>query len=232
MGHNILLGVLKIMSKTAERGQWVTLPVDKGYRFQKFSKEECMEKNLAVNRERFEDHLTDIALDGGFIEHQNRFDDMKLGVCPFSYCGCEVIALYNALNALDPSGTHLHALPELIRSMEEKGVMHAGQFGTAPQALAAFLKEKGYHVFLTSNKSQYDRIASHSKVMILTFYNKKRSLRDMIHTICITVRHDGKAVSFRPHNAGVMENFPDLQSLVSRIGVPGKAEPICLIGIH
>ena len=141
MGHTILLTILHMMSKTGERGQWVTLPVDKGYHFKKFSKAEHMEKNLAVNREHFEGHLTDIALDGGFIEHQNRYTDMKLGVCPFSYCGCEVIALYNALNALDPSGTHLKSLPDLIRSMEEKGVMHAGQFGTAPQALAAFLKE-------------------------------------------------------------------------------------------
>ena len=232
MGHTILLTILHMMSKNGERGQWVTLPVDKGYHFKKFSKAEHMEKNLAVNREHFEGHLTDIALDGGFIEHQNKYTDMKLGVCPFSYCGCEVIALYNALNALEPSGTYLKSLPDLIRCMEEKGVMHAGQFGTAPQALAEFLKEKGYHVFLTGNKTQYNRIASHSKVMILTYYNKKHSLRDMIHTICITVRHDGGAVSYRPHNAGVTESFPNLTSLFSKIGIQGKAEPICLIGIR
>ena len=256
MGHEVLLGILNMMQKSGERGHWVTLPVCEGYRFHKYPKDRIIRENYIHNKKQFEEHLPEVALDGGFIEKQSLYTDMRLGVCPFSFCGCEVIALYNALNRLEPGGKYLKSLPQLICRMEEKGVLHGGQFGTAPGALVDFLRELGYTAILSSNPGKYREIAAYSRVLILTYYNKKRSLRSMIHTICITVKgrglfspgagkgkgtgkgtekaekHQETELRFRAHNAGLKEEFTDLTELIGQLGVEGKADPVCLIGVR
>jgi hypothetical protein len=51
----------------------------------------------------------------------------------------------------------------------------------------------------------------------------------MIHTVCIT---KGKYGRLRAHNAGTKESYLNLQEMIRDLGVKGKAEMICFLGIR
>jgi len=224
-----LLRGMGILRSIASKGIWITLPVGKHTGFGIYNKNKVIAGNQRENTERFEEHLADVALDGGFIEHQERMQDMKLGAYPLSFCGCETIAVYNAMSHLNPEGGFFKALPSIITYFEKRGVALAGEFGVDPRSLSSYFDEMGYRTYMTMNQQETLRIIKTTDVYIMTFYNNRKRLSDMIHTVCITKGKDGR---LRAHNAGTKESYLNLQEMIRDLGVKGKAEMICFLGIR
>ena len=62
---------------------------------------------------------------------------MYFGNKTISFCGCEIIATYNAL--YDLTGNHDINFPEIINEFEKDGIVLSGFFGTAPKAVEDYL---------------------------------------------------------------------------------------------
>lgn len=83
--------------------------------------------------------------------------------------GCGWIALYNALVLLGDRRE-----PEaLISALERQVPLIHGSFGTTCLGPALLLKKWGYRVYLSSDVSQFDAIASRADAAILFYYWRK-----------------------------------------------------------
>ena len=58
---------------------------------------------------------------------------MYYGNKTISFCGCEIIATYNAI--YDLTGKHDISFPEMINDFEKYRIALSGFFGTAPRAI-------------------------------------------------------------------------------------------------
>ena len=116
-----------------------------------------------------------------FIEDQNEEKNLRYGSKSFAHSGCGTAAVYNALLLLGKP----QPLAELIRHFEGPGASFFAAFGTAPQAAAKYLRSLGFFVENTSNRKKFKELAECSDVMIFTVMNNRRSLRRMLHMMCI-----------------------------------------------
>lgn len=166
---------------------------------------------------------------GGYIEDQHHYEDMRFGHSDMGYSGCEIIALYNALNRLQPKTKP--SLSSLIREFEKDGMLLFGLFGTSPYALDRYLRKSGFLTVFSTSSKELNAIARSSRAMILTMYNDYRDITEQVHTICIT--HDGSV--YHAHNVygngRVLGPADSVNELLSRIQ-GGKARAICAIGIR
>lgn len=137
-----------------------------------------------------------------YIEHQPALTDFAYGrKHNADYNSCEVIAVYNALKALGVGCD----FPDLIDSFERKGITCFGSFGTSPFSLIKYLRNMGCNIVfynykkwkqVCSENSSYSEFVDGHEAFIFMSYNNAHSLRDMIHTMCIT-KEDGH---YRIHN--------------------------------
>lgn len=173
-----------------------------------------------------------------YIEHQSALSELSYGrKYTADYNSCEVIAVYNALIALG----NKYDFPLLLESFEKKGISFFGAFGTSPYAMIKYLKTLGYSIELCNykrwrnmcsddayTKDSYEKFSNRNETFIYMSYNNDRSLRDMIHTMCIT--KDGNY--FQTHND--YEGSKCYQSLKEAVNEykNGKSRMILLIGIR
>ena len=164
---------------------------------------------------------------GGYIEDQGLFSKLRYGKYSLSYCGCGVIAVYNALLALGqilPSD-----LPEIIEHFELSGAVFSGKFGTSPRAGYDYIKNiSKLNVKMSLKSREFSQIAEESRVLILTFFNDRKNPFKMLHTVCIT-KEDGFVV----HNSGRGRvQYDSWSELLFGIGEGGgRAGAVCLIGV-
>jgi len=183
--------------------------------------------NFEKNVKNFENHLQEIEEDHGYIENQHNYDDMYYGNKTISYCGCEIIATYNAI--YDLTGTHTITFPEMIKSFEENGIVLGGQFGTTPRSIEEYLNKQGFKTVSSTKINEYDKIGEISDALILVKYNDKYNIMNMVHTVNIT-KKGGK---FFVHNNGKnchLVGYGSITDLLEKID-DGKAKDIFLIGI-
>ena len=172
-----------------------------------------------------------------YIEHQTALSELYYGrKYTADYNSCEVIAVYNALIALGKK----YDFPLLLESFEKKGISFYGAFGTSPYAIIKYLLALGYSIELcnynkwrkmclddTYSKDSYEKFSNRNETFIYMSYNNDRSLRDMIHTMCIT--KDGK--HFQTHNDYEGSKcYPSLKAAVNEYK-NGKSRMILIIGI-
>lgn len=148
---------------------------------------------------------------GTFLK-KNAFDGETL--CA-AHNTCEVIAVYNALVALNNEQSPV-TFPELLCNFEKNGITLSGNFGTDPRSLYSYLK-KNYPMYKITmhTKKQIDSIVSSTKntevsntdktttnkvaknnnvsvlttqayAYIITFWNDPKDIFYGIHTVCIT----------------------------------------------
>lgn len=124
---------------------------------------------------------------GSFIENQAEWDELRFGSRSMSYSGCEIIAVYNALLSLGGK-MDKQAMISLICDFERKGAAFHGAAGCSPRSIWRYLSVRGYRVEKTAHMSgkKLDAIEKSSGTIILTAYNNKYDIRDMIHTISVT----------------------------------------------
>ncbi|HEX2947944.1 MAG TPA: hypothetical protein VHT96_18550 [Clostridia bacterium] len=188
--------------------------------------------NLATNIPAFgsQTHMNTVASDNGFIEDQSNYTDMKYGDQTVAYSGCEVIATYNAMvamNCVEPG----RGFPELLQTFEKDGIVLNGEFGTSPYAVVDYFRNAPNNEFdaaITTDASAFDSYGNKYDTLILTMYNNGNDIRDMVHTVSITKDASGQ---FFVHNCGC-ENTPfnSVSDALSGIN-GGTAKGISLIGI-
>ena len=186
-----------------------------------------LEDNLESNIKNFENHREKIKNNGGYIEDQHNYEDMKYGIKTIAYSGCEIIATYNAIYFLTKDENI--SFPKMIEAFEKDGILLYGAFGTSPHSIEKYLKSKGYNTRSSCNKDEYDNIGESYDVFIITFYNNKYNIMDMIHTTAIT-KENG---NFHIHNNGNNSQkigYNSISELLEKIN-DGMAKDIFLIGI-
>ena len=185
------------------------------------------EGNLEKNNKNFNNHLEEIEKNDGYIENQHLYTDMNYGNKTIDFCGCEIIATYNAI--YDLTGKHDISFPNMIDSFEKDGIVLSGFFGTAPRSIEDYLKKQGFKTISSSKKNEYDKIGEKSDALILTMFNDKNNIMNMVHTINITKKNGG----FYIHNNGYksyLTKYNSISDLLLRIN-DGNAKDIFLIGI-
>ena len=185
------------------------------------------EGNLEKNNKNFNNHLEEIEKNDGYIENQHLYTDMSYGNKTIDFCGCEIIATYNAI--YDLTGKHDISFPDMVDSFEKDGIVLSGFFGTAPRSIEDYLKKQGFKTISSSKMNEYDKIGEKSDALILTMFNDKNNIMNMVHTINITKKNGG----FYVHNNGFnshLTKYNSISDLLLRIN-DGNAKDIFLIGI-
>ncbi len=108
---------------------------------------------------------------------------------------CEVMAVFNVCHYFgeEPS------FPELLSCFERSGCSLYGYFGTSLAAVEHFFVEKGYEIEVYQKsglEGLYSCPKKEKEAYLLTGYNVKGRLKEMIHTICVTKERD----DFWAHN--------------------------------
>lgn len=174
-----------------------------------------------------------------FIENQNEWETVRFGRSNMKYSGCEIMAVYNALLDLGNEMT-AQSMAELISEFERKGAAIRGKWGCSPKSIYKYLVRQGYQATMTTsaNPDTINAIGENSHSVIITAYNDRNDIRNMIHTISITKDNLG---NYTLHNAykrtngryaAYSGNSP-IQSLWEAIGAmsQGQAASICVVGI-
>ena len=186
-------------------------------------------KNDAPNFAADMAHRPAVKKAGGYIEDQHSWKDMRYGLSTVSFSGCEVIAVYNALN--DLAGTDKISMFEMVRGFERDGMVFFGIAGTSMKALERYFSSRGYHTEYSESPAEFDDIAGRSDTMILTMYNDRNDIAAQIHTICISKKR-GLLYAHNVYcNGAVVGPADDLTGMLKIIN-GGKAKGISLIGIR
>ena len=174
-----------------------------------------------------------------FIENQSEWEQVRFGRSTMRYSGCEIMAVYNALLDLGNEMT-AQSMAELISEFERKGAAIRGKWGCTPKSIYKYLVRRGYRATMTTsaNPDTINAIGENSRSIIITAYNDRNDIRNMIHTISITKDDLG---TYTLHNAYKRTNGRyaayngnnTIKSLWDAIGAmsQGRAASICVIGI-
>lgn len=178
----------------------------------------------------------------GFIECQSALTNMYIGMSTMKAAGCEVIATYNAIRAVEGLNNQRNldiikvrriSLSNLIEEYEKDGIMRSGKFGVAPGAIVDLLRRLGYDTdTIIPEKKEYDitSFINKAKAIIMTYYNDGEDLMKEIHTIAIT-KSAGELTAHNVYCNGYVHGpFKSVEELISTIG-EGRAKPIMYIGI-
>ncbi len=166
-----------------------------------------------------------------YIEHQKDMDDLYYGKrFRASYNACEVIAAYNALIDLTDHKPDI-SFPELLAEFEQNGLVRKGAWGTDLQWIDRFLCENGYTVRkLTGRRITAEAVQDLERTcrtFIMTAYNDRDDIMQMIHTVTVTCSADG---IYSVHNAGDDRVYRSLSEAVFSFNHQ-KGRVISLIGI-
>lgn len=121
----------------------------------------------------------------GLIYNQNiePINNMRFGIRPMSYNGCEIIAMYNAAYLL---GNPMK-LQDIAYDMEFVGSMLYGEWGTNPFAIGPYMKSKGFLGEKTNQANITNASFAMGTVYIISFFNEAYNPFSQIHTIAILV---------------------------------------------
>lgn len=185
-------------------------------------------KRLDVNREYWEKKER-----SKYIESQNEYTEMMFGNSTMSYSGCEIIAVYNAIQYLSQFKEYLKNidLPDLILEFEKNGMLLSGWFGTSPISIYRYIKKLGLDINVSIDEDCFEEIAEIADVCILTMYNDRMNIMSKVHTICIT-KENNKYIAHNTYGNGCVVGPCDTYSQLISLIHGGKTKGICLIGIH
>lgn len=163
----------------------------------------------------------DSVLEEGYINNQNAWDNVKFGKTSMAYSGCEIMAAYNILRALN-FGKGPEFMSRLIADFEKSGAALKGLIGTSPLAIRKYLKKKNVNTRLVWNN---ENVSKDTKKLIVTFFNNKETVKDMIHTVAVIKGTDG----FKIYNAGVSKSFENIQEALASVAKNPKT--ICILEV-
>lgn len=183
--------------------------------------------NLSKNLKNFENHKKTIEKNNGFIEDQHSFTDMNYGNKVFQYCGCEVVAAFNAMN--DLTGNKDISLPLMIEYFENDGIILSGIFGTAPTAIKDYFTFQGFETASTTMEEDYDKFGQIYDTFIFTFYVDKYNIFKQVHAVNIC-KKDGKLTVHNNGNKSYLKQYNSISDFINKEN-NGNYKGIYLIGI-
>lgn len=134
-------------------------------------------RNLALNRQ---------VPVSGLINGQglSPVKDMRYGIVDIARSGCGVIAVYNALMLLGSP----HRFHDVIAWGDKKASAAFGLLGTLPWKARSLFQRLGYAVTAVTDQGLFDRHARRADVCLFTYWNRKGSVRQGMHTVCLQYR--------------------------------------------
>lgn len=158
-------------------------------------------KSLVQKNKEHNEKLLSIIKDGSYIEDQSSFSDVLIGKRNISYCGCGVIAVYNALIDLKSSLSPFDFL-KILEKFQKKGLALSGLFGISPISIRRFINKNGYKIaYSSSNKDEkINQIGADFDTFICTIYHKKNNPKYGIHHIAVTKDENGKFITHNPYH--------------------------------
>lgn len=185
--------------------------------------------NNAPNKDFFQNHREIIKKNSGFIEDQNNYTDMMYGKKTVRFCGCEVIATYNALYSIHRRNPI--SFSDMLTEYEKDGMVLSGYFGTSPKSICHYLNKHGYITEFTTKLSEFDRIGAESDSLILTIYNDGADIMKAVHTVNVS-KENGRYVGHNVYGNGrVAGPYNSVTELMEGIN-NGKSKAISLIGVN
>lgn len=131
-------------------------------------------RNLAFNRQFEVD---------GFINGQglSPVKDMRYGVSTVQRAGCGVIAVYNALLLLGRP----QPFYDVIAWGDREAAALFGLLGTLPWKAKDLFRGLGCTVSAVRDPAQFDCCARQADVCLFTYWNRRGSIRQGMHTVCL-----------------------------------------------
>ncbi|MBE5883859.1 MAG: hypothetical protein E7291_05535 [Lachnospiraceae bacterium] len=178
-----------------------------------------------------------------YIENQSQWNRICFGrKYQISYCGCEVIAVYNALLSLGEQMSG-ERMVELISFFEKKGATLGGKLGISPKAAYDYFRLCGYKVTMLHqiNEETINAIGVSSDTVIVTAYNNKRNILKGLHTVNISKDddhryyiHNGYRVKTDSDNNKIYTASSPYRNLAEAVAnISGKrSASICIIAIN
>lgn len=235
-------------------------------------------EHYIINKISWEEYVKNYLESEKYIEHQNKLEEMLYGVDSGSSVDeirdalfmdgdrmtavgntCEVIAMYNAVVALNNGDVSVGMdFPDLLRICEQNGIIFHGYFGTDPENISEYFNElEGYEAEMISGSdvsvSSADNciayIQDNYDTYILTAYNDKddvsQTLNNIsngdiknvpnewggIHTVCITKEENGYVIHNKGYSDDDEKEYSTLEEAVNGFN-EGNGRPISLIGIR
>ena len=180
-----------------------------------------------------------LTVPSAYIENQNEWGEILYGCGShhnMKYSGCEIIATFNALKALEKADSP-DFMAELIDEYEKHGAALWGEFGVSPSAICAYMKRQGLAVVTAKRDDDQSLNAADSRcgVFIATVYNDAKDITAQIHTVCITKEDNGYILHNayrRDQNGAYAASIPyaTLKEAIARISGQ-EVKMIYLIGI-
>lgn len=113
--------------------------------------------------------------------------DLRYGVTGMARSGCGVIAVYNTLLLLGN--------PHPLHEVAAWGDLHAraalGLLGTLPWKAKGLFRRLGYTVTTVTDGRLMDARAAEADVCLFTYWNRRGSPRQGMHTVCAARRAGG-----------------------------------------
>lgn len=134
------------------------------------------------------------------------------------------------------TGDPAQDLSRLIADFEKDGILLSGRFGSSPRTLCHYLNQLGIRAELTVLKGKNDSLPDPAALkggdcFILTFYNNRNNIMDMVHTICISKGKDGQFLGHNLWGSGAGSPCQDIREMLQD-AQEGHAKGITLITIH
>lgn len=197
-------------------------------------------ENAVVNSETLRN--ADFFAAGEYIENQDCWKKVRFGLSTMSYSGCEIMAVYNALQALGEEMA-VQDMVELISAFERKGAVLRGKWGCSSCAVYDYFLQRGYETFFICSRdmSPIDAIGRECETVIITARNNRYDIRNMIHTISVTKDKNGYYIlhnAYKKDNKGEYAAYGEsarlesLREVIKLMSSNGQASPICVIGIN
>lgn len=183
--------------------------------------------------------------EGEYIENQAQWGGVKFGSkeeeISMSTSGCGVMAAYNARIALGEDVSS-QTMVEMISEFE-KEALGGGAYGVSPGAVYNYFGDRGYEVNITCSTDcdVINNLGEQNDTIIVTAYNNKNDIDQMVHNVSITKNAEGK---YEVHNAYLWskkegkyvcddnegKGYDSVQEAIDGMG-SGNAKALCVIGI-
>ena len=137
---------------------------------------------------------------------------MRYGLFPMSYNGCEMIAIYNflLLEKMENPG-----LAEIAHEMYPKSGVLLGVFGSNPYRLHKYFDERDIKVKRYYSLKNFFKQLESSKFGIISFWNAHHPFHGL-HTVCVESTENGIRVYNRSNKKAVPVDYKKYNEFVDQ----------------
>ena len=172
------------------------------------------------------EHNSETYTGSGYINGQavtEGVKDCRLGFQKMSENGCEAIALYNAMIALDKP----QKLADVVDYCEDS-MWLLGYFGTHWEAIPNYLEEKGMNTEIAKSIESYQAVLQRYGYGIFTFWNEKGDITEGIHTVFIEYVSEELILVYNRYSKSTdVEEYTDVYHLIEN----GNLDGIQFVGV-